>query len=112
MQRCDFITLLGSAAVAWPLAAHAQQAGKIARVGFLGNDLDSTMAGTGYRAFISELQKLGFTEGQNLVIEYRRAHEGTPKAFTAANELGAAKVDVLVANGAKIALQAAAVRPT
>jgi putative ABC transport system substrate-binding protein len=45
-------------------------------------------------------------------VEYRRADEGTPKAFTAANELAAAKAEVLVANGSEIALQAAvAVRP-
>jgi putative ABC transport system substrate-binding protein len=112
VRRRDFITLLGGAA-AWPLAARAQQGGKIARVGFLANDLDTTSgAGPGFKAFISELQKLGFTEGKNLVVDYRRVDDGTIKAFTGANELGAGKADVLVANGAEIALQAAAaVRP-
>jgi putative ABC transport system substrate-binding protein len=59
------------------------------------------------------LRKLGFTEGQNFVVEYRRADEGLPKAFTAANELAASKVEVLVAaGGTETALQAAAaVRP-
>jgi putative ABC transport system substrate-binding protein len=112
MRRREFITLLGGAAAAWPLAARAQQAGKVARVGFLGNDLDGPISGPGYKIFLAELRKLGFTEGQNLVVEYRRVDEGMPKAFAAANELGAAKVEVLVANGAEIALQAAAaVRP-
>jgi putative tryptophan/tyrosine transport system substrate-binding protein len=79
-------------AAAWPLTARAQQAGKVARVGFLGNSLDDNPgAGPGYKVFLSELRKLGFTEGHNLVVEYRRADEGTPKAFTAANELAAAK---------------------
>ncbi|HEY3641655.1 MAG TPA: ABC transporter substrate-binding protein [Xanthobacteraceae bacterium] len=112
MKRRDFLTLLGGAAAAWPLAARAQQAGKIARVGVLSNGLDNPVAAYGYPIFLAELRKLGFTEGQNLVVEYRRVDEGMPKAFAAANELGAARVDVLVANGAEIALQAAAaVRP-
>jgi putative ABC transport system substrate-binding protein len=112
MRRRDFITLLGGAAAAWPVAARAQRTEKVFRVGFLGNDPAGPIAGPGLKGFISELQKLGFTEGKNLVVEYRRADEGTIKAFTAANELGAAKADVIVANGAETALQAAAaVRP-
>ena len=112
MKRREFITLLGGAAAAWPLAARAQPTGQVARVGFLGNSLDLPVEGAGYPIFLSELRKLGFTEGQNLVVEFRRADEGTPKAFAAANELGAAKVEVLVASGPEIALQAAAaVRP-
>jgi putative ABC transport system substrate-binding protein len=112
MRRRQFITLLGGAAATWPLAARTQPTGKVARVGFLGASLDNPVAGPGYKNFLSELQKLGFTEGHNLVVEYRRMDEGTPKAFAAANELGAAKVEVLVADGPEISLQAAAaVRP-
>src|SRR5260221_14703131 len=111
MRRREFITVLGGAA-AWPLAARAQQAGRIARVGVLGPDLNNSVTGAGYPVFLSELRKLGFTEGQNLVVEYRRTDEGLPKAFTGANEMVAAKADVLVANGPEIALQAAtAARP-
>jgi putative ABC transport system substrate-binding protein len=112
LGRRDFITLLGGAAAAWPRAARAQQAGRIARVGVLGPDLNNSVTGPGYQVFLSELRKLGFTEGQNLVVEYRRTDEGLPKAFTGANEMVAAKADVLVANGPEIALQAAtAARP-
>jgi putative ABC transport system substrate-binding protein len=112
MRRREFITFLGGAAAAWPLAARAQQSGKVARVGVLGSNLAGPINEAAYRIFLSELRKLGFTDGQNLVVEYRRTDEGTPKAFAGANELGAAKVDVLVAGGAEIALQAAAaVRP-
>ena len=111
MKRRAFITLLGGAA-AWPLAARAQQAGRIARVGVLGPDLNNSVAGPGYQVFLSELRKLGFTEGQNLVVDYRRTDEGMPKAFIGANEMVAAKADVLVANGPEISLQAAtAARP-
>ena len=79
MRRRDFITLLGGAA-SWPLAARAQQAGRIARVGVLGPDLNNSVAGPGYQVFLSELRKLGFTEGQNLVVDYRRTDEGMPKS--------------------------------
>jgi putative ABC transport system substrate-binding protein len=78
----------------------------------LGPDLSNPVTGPGYQVFLSELRKLGFTEGQNLVMEYRRTDEGLQKAFTGANEIIAAKADVLVANGPEIALQAAtAARP-
>jgi putative tryptophan/tyrosine transport system substrate-binding protein len=81
VQRREFITLLGGAAVVWPPAARAQQAGRIARVGVLGPDLNNSVSGPGYQVFLSELRKLGFTEGQNLVVEYRRTDEG-PQLLT------------------------------
>jgi putative tryptophan/tyrosine transport system substrate-binding protein len=112
MRRREFITLLGCAAAAWPLAARAQQADRVRRVGILGPGPDNPVSGPAYPVFISELRKLGFTEGQNLVVEHRRTDEGLTKAFTGANELVAAKAEVLVANGPEIALQAAnAARP-
>jgi putative ABC transport system substrate-binding protein len=112
LRRREFITLLGGAVLDWPLGASAQQTGRIARVGVLGPDLSNPVTGPGYQVFLSELRKLGFTEGQNLVMEYRRTDEGLQKAFTGANEIIAAKADVLVANGPEIALQAAtAARP-
>jgi putative ABC transport system substrate-binding protein len=111
MRRREFITLLGATA-AWPLAAHAQSADRIARVGVLGPDPNNNpVTAPGYQVFLSELRKLGFTEGHNLVVQYRRTDEGLPKAFTGANEMVAAKADVLVANGPEVALQAAAARP-
>ena len=112
MKRRDFITLLGGAAAVWPIAARAQHADRMRRVGVLGPGPDNPVAGPGYRIFLSELHKLGFIEGQNLVVEYRRTDEGLPKAFTGANEMVAAKAEVLVANGPEIALQGAnAARP-
>jgi putative ABC transport system substrate-binding protein len=111
VKRRQFITLLGGAA-AWPLAARAQQADRVRRVGVLGPGSDNPVSGPGYQIFVSELRKLGFTDGHNLVVEYRRTDEGLPKAFTGANEMVAAKAEVLVANGPEIALQAAsAARP-
>ena len=76
MRRRDFITLLGSAA-AWPLGAQAQQADRVRRVGVLGPSLDNPVSGPGYQIFVSELRKLGFTEGQNVVVDYHRAAQKT-----------------------------------
>jgi putative ABC transport system substrate-binding protein len=80
----------------------------VARVGVLGPSVENTVAAPGYQVFLSELRKLGFTDGQNLVVDFRSTDDGMPQAFVAANELVAAKADVLVANGPEIALQAAA----
>ncbi len=107
MRRRKFIRLMGGAAVAWPLAARAQQKAPIARIGILGFDLDAPLFALGYPAFLAELRKLGFAEGQNLVIEHRRVDEGASKAFAAAADVIRSKVDVVVAFGPEIALKAA-----
>ena len=108
MRRREFITLLGGAAAAWPFTAGAQQPDRIARVGMLGPNLDAgNLSKTGYEILLSELQKLGFISGQNLVMEYRRTDEGKDKAIIGAKELVDAKVDVIIATGAEISLQAA-----
>jgi putative tryptophan/tyrosine transport system substrate-binding protein len=70
MKRREFITLLGGAAAAWPLAARAQQQRKVSLIGYV-----SPFAG---RSFIDEefengLQRLGWVKGQNIRIEYRYA---------------------------------------
>jgi putative ABC transport system substrate-binding protein len=112
MQRREFITLLGGAtaasSLAWPLAAGAQPAGDVARVGVLGTPVDSPAASVAYPHFLGELRKLGFTNGQNVVVEFRRIDEGVAKAFASANELAAARTNVLFAFGPELALQAAA----
>jgi hypothetical protein len=53
----------------------------------------------GREVLTSSLRRLGFSEGHNLVIEHRPTDEGIPKAFAGANELVAAKADVLLADG-------------
>jgi putative ABC transport system substrate-binding protein len=113
VNRRAFITLLGGAAAGWPRAARAQQPDKTARVGWLAASLDNPVQALGREVLLSTLRKLGFTEGYNLVLEHRRTDEGMAKAFAGANELVAAKADVLIADGPEIALQAAtAARPT
>jgi hypothetical protein len=68
MKRREFITLLGGSAMAWPLAARAQPADRIARVGFFGADLSIPLGAALYQAFIDELQIHGFKNGQNLIV--------------------------------------------
>jgi putative tryptophan/tyrosine transport system substrate-binding protein len=116
MRRREFITGFGGAA-AWPLMARAQgqsvQFGpeRMARVGVVGPDVANPVSRPGIKIFLAELGKLGFTEGANLIVEFRRS-DSMQEAFTGANELVAAKTDVLVAFGPEIALQAAvAARP-
>ena len=79
IARREFITLLGGAAVAWPLAARAQQPGKVPTIGFLGAPTASVW-GTWTAAFVQRLRELGWTEGRTIAIEYRWA-EGRPERY-------------------------------
>jgi putative tryptophan/tyrosine transport system substrate-binding protein len=92
MKRREFITLVGGAAVAWLLAARAQQQPKIYRIGalFIGNaDVES------FRTELREaLRKSGYVEGQNLLFEFRSAEEELDRLPRLAAELVALKVDV------------------
>jgi len=95
MRRREFITLLSGAAVGWPVAANAQQAAKIARIGYLSTDL---AGGSVLReAFRQGLRDLGYVEGRNVVIEYRDAEGKLDRLPALAVELVALKVDVIVA---------------
>src|SRR5262249_15020920 len=101
----DFITLLGSAAAAWPLAAHAQQPAKIWRIGIFGPSLNVPTMAAQHQAFLAELNALGFSEGKNFTIEYARVDDprGT---FVAVAELMRSPPDLIWANGPEVALQA------
>src|SRR5262249_26011000 len=79
VTRREFITLLGGAAVAWPLAARAQQAAKLPIIGFLGAATPSTTT-PWIAAFVQRLREFGWVEGRNIVIEYRWA-EGRTKRY-------------------------------
>src|SRR5262249_7137387 len=94
MKRREFISLLGGAA-AWPLVARAQQSERLRRVGVLGPGPDNPVSGPGDQIFVSELRQLGFTEGQNVVVDYRRTDEGLLKAFTGA-ATAAGRIESLV----------------
>ena len=104
LKRRDFITLLGGAAT-WPLAARAQQSGKSARIAVFAGARNPVLAGA-YRAFLEELHKLGFNEGQNLIVDLRRPDQDLPALTAQAAEMARAHPDVLVALGSETVLRA------
>jgi ABC-type uncharacterized transport system substrate-binding protein len=114
VNRREFITLLGGAAVAWPLAASAQQpAGKVKQIGFLGV---TSLAETSPRvdALRTGLRRLGYEEGENIVIHYRWAEGRFEHLPELAAELVKLKVDVISTQstpGAMAAKQATSTIP-
>ncbi len=91
MRRRKFITLLGAAAAAWPLAARAQQPVAVPRIGYLASTSDDLRT----RAFRQGLRELGYIEGQNIVVEYRMAEGSIGKLPDFVSELVRLKVAVI-----------------
>src|SRR5438132_2725201 len=103
MDRRDTVLALLALGAA-PLAAEAQQAGKIARIGYL----SPNVAASPYLrdAFLKELRDLSYVEGRNVVIEYRDAEGKLERLPALAAELVAVKVDVILAPATPTALAA------
>ena len=100
MKRRQFITLLGGAA-AWPLAARAQQRGRMRRIGVLMNLASDDAEGQArLAAFHQGLQQLGWTVGGNVQIDYRFGEGDAERYRRSASELVALAPDVLVTAGA------------
>jgi ABC-type uncharacterized transport system substrate-binding protein len=97
MKRREFMTLVGSAAAAWPLAARAQQPAKLPTVGFLGSDASAWSPWTA--AFVQRLRELGWIEGRTIAIEYRWAEGRPARHAEIAAEFVRLKVDVIVTSG-------------
>ena len=99
MKRREFISLIGGAAAAWPVAVRAQEPGRMRRVSVLLAFFDSDPEGQPrIAAFQHELENLGWTEGRNIQIEYRWASGDADRFRAFAAELVAARPDVLVAH--------------
>ena len=97
--RREFITLLGGAAAAWPLAARAQQRERVRRVGMLTNlAADDPLATSRVAAFAQAMQELGWTVGRNLRIDYRWGQNDPDRLRKYAAELVALAPEVIVAN--------------
>jgi len=111
MTRRQFITLLGGAA-AWPLAARAQEAAKVHRVGMffssvplaamMGSDPIDPVA----RAFVHRLRALGYVEGQNLILERRSSEANFERIDEIATELVGRKLDVILTGSGDFLAQA------
>ena len=101
MRRREFITLLGGAAAAWPLAARAQQAEGMRRVGILMNRrADNAQGRDEVRAFQKALEKLGWSDGHNVWIDVRWGENNVDRERQYATELVALTPDVVLASGA------------
>jgi putative ABC transport system substrate-binding protein len=101
MKRRQFITLLGGTAATWSLAARAQQPMPVKRSGFMGN-----LSLRPVERFRKKMQKLGYVDGQNLIIESRFAKGQDARYPAFASELASLPLDVIVAWGTPAALAA------
>jgi len=91
MRRREFMTVLGGAAVAWPLAAHAQQPGKVWRMGFIAHGHESF-----YDALFEGLREYGYEEGRNLIVERRYAQGQAERFKEFAAEMVRLNVDIII----------------
>ena len=105
MRRRDFITLIGTAAAAWPLAAHAQQTEKPV-IGFLDGRLPDALANR-LRGFHRGLREAGYVEGENVTVLYRYAESQIDRLPALADELTRRPVAVIVASGGPNVISAA-----
>src|SRR5215813_924795 len=96
--RRELLAALGGAAAAWPLAARAQQAGKLPTIGFLGSSSASGWS-PWTAAFVQRLNELGWVEGRTVAIEYRWADGRSERFAEIAAEFVRLKVDVIVTSG-------------
>jgi putative tryptophan/tyrosine transport system substrate-binding protein len=97
MRRRDFITLLGGAAVAWPLAARAQRPERVRQIGILMNNVATDSLFQSYvAAFVQALRNLGWVDGQNVRIDVRWNGGDAERAHTYAAEIVALAPDAIL----------------
>ena len=104
MRRRDFIKVIGGGAVAWPLAARAQQRERLRRVAVLEPIAkDTPSAQARYTAFLQAFEKLGWTDGRNVQIEARWSGGNNVELRKYAEELVSLAPDVILAGGGTVA---------
>jgi putative tryptophan/tyrosine transport system substrate-binding protein len=91
MRRREFIALIGSAAASWPLSAHAQQPGKMWRIGLIMHSPMKALDG-----LFEGLRELGYVEGQNIIVERRYAEGNAARFQEFAEEMVRLKADIII----------------
>jgi putative tryptophan/tyrosine transport system substrate-binding protein len=104
MKRREFITLLGGATAAWPLATRAQQPDKLPTIGILGSG--SAAWSHLVSAFLQRLRELGYIENRTVAIDYRWTEGGNDRYAAMAAELVRLRVDIIVALGTPAIVEA------
>jgi ABC-type uncharacterized transport system substrate-binding protein len=102
IERRKFLATLGGAA-AWSLAAHAQQARKVPRIGVLWHAGSAEEEGSNFKALVTGFNDLGYIDGRNIILEHRFPNEVPDRFRSMAAELVASGVDVLIGVGANAA---------
>jgi putative tryptophan/tyrosine transport system substrate-binding protein len=93
MKRREFITLIGGGVAAWPLAARAQQSGKIWRIGLIAHEQLKH-----YDVLFEQLRQLGYVEGHNIIVERRYAQGRAERFEEFAAEMVRLKADLIIVN--------------
>src|SRR5262245_46574780 len=98
IERRKFLATLGGAAMAWPVAARAQQTAKLPIIGLVGGAIPSTQ-GVWIAAFVQRLRELGWLENRTVAIEVRWTEGRNERYSEIAAEFVRLKVDVIVTQG-------------
>jgi len=106
MDRRAFIGLLGGAAAAWPGCLSAQQSGRPFRIGLV-MGTNPQVYTPARAAFVDEMRKSGFVEGQHFTLDARSNQADPPKLLAIMTEIAASKADVIIAGGTDQTLRAA-----
>jgi putative ABC transport system substrate-binding protein len=112
VKRREFITLIGGAATAWPLAARAQRSRKIARIGVLWHAGNAEEEAVFLRPLVESIAKFGYVEGQNVIFEHRFPAEQAERFKAHAAELARLDLDVMVTSSPASAYAAKAATAT
>jgi ABC-type uncharacterized transport system substrate-binding protein len=110
MRRREFISLLGGAAAAWPVAARAQQPARLRTIGYLGSSTAQAQS-QWVSAFVQRLRQLGWVEGRTVAMQYRWAEGRNERFAEIAAEFARQKVDVIVTSGTAPTLAAKRAAP-
>jgi putative ABC transport system substrate-binding protein len=103
MRRREFITLACGAAATWPLAARAQQSGRMPTVGVLWHAASAEEEGPYFRGLTEAFRSLGYIDGRSIVFEHRFPNEMPERFKSMATELVSLNVDILVGVGDRAA---------